>query len=196
VKFLRELTDSVEYDVWREPRTPNMPVDIMCHQHEGLLNCGTLEAALLAQNLAFTVMIKDVEALSDSVMASVKDKLKQQQKTKKLGSGSGFDVSNYQTFNDTTAWVKSLAATYPDLCELMTVGSSFEGREIVGLRVTGSMGTSADKPGFWMDGGLHAREWITTATVSWMLDQVLSLYSSGDASTVAMVDALDMVFGE
>lgn len=143
----------------------------------------------MKSGIDFHVMVKDVENLSNSVMGSI-DVLKREEKK----AGSGFDVSVYQTYNDTTAWVKSLPATYPGVCELLTVGTSYEGREIVGIRVTGSKGTDSTKPGFWMDGGLHAREWITTATVSWMLDQTLSLYASGDAPTVAMVDTLDLVF--
>lgn len=31
------------------------------------------------------------------------------------------------------------------------------------------------KPGIWMDGGIHAREWVSPATVLYMIDQVISI---------------------
>jgi hypothetical protein len=187
VTFLRELVESVDYDVWREPRASGFPVDIMCHKHEGVLSCETLRALLKQQGMNFNVMIADVEEASKNMMTAIEDL--------KVGKPS-FDISNYQNYNDTTAWVNYLAITYSTICELVNVGTSFEGREIVGIRITGSKGTDSNKPGFWLDGGLHAREWITTATVSWMLDKALALYVAGDANTVALVDALDLVFGK
>ena len=46
------------------------------------------------------------------------------------------------------------------------VGTSHEGRAIKALKITGANRANANK-GFWMDGGLHSREWITTATIIW-----------------------------
>ena len=51
-------------------------------------------------------------------------------------------------------WLGSLAQSYGDVCELVEVGASYEGRSIKGLRVTGRGRSAAGKSGFWLDGGL------------------------------------------
>ena len=127
-------------------------------------------------------MIEDIEASARAIRPSKMD--------------AKMDLANYNSYNTTIAWMKDLAEQYSSIAELVEIGTSYEGRELLGIRITGSKtkAKSTTKPGFWMDGGLHAREWITTATVSYMLNEALSRYAAGDSEVTSIVDSLDLLF--
>jgi murein tripeptide amidase MpaA len=177
VILLRNKAQEGSYDVWMEPRAAGIPADFRCSSHMGPRSCESLKLFLKEHNLDFEVMISDIEKLV-SIPSST----------------APFNISAYNTYETTTAWVASLAQNYSDICELVEIGTSYEGRSITGIRITGNKNKGGNKPGFWMDGGLHAREWITTAVVSYMLDETLAGYVNGDANIISIVDELDLFY--
>ena len=71
------------------------------------------------------------------------------------------------------------------------MGSSFEGRTITAVKFTGKgSATNGTKPGLWLDGGIHAREWISPAVNIWMLGQLLSDYGT-DQETTDLIDNVE-----
>jgi len=84
--------------------------------------------------------------------------------------------------------VKTLPAQYPNLVTLINLGNSYEGRELLAVKVTSG---TATKPAVWFDGGLHAREWITVSVTVWMLNQLLADYNR-DPVVTKLVDSLDI----
>jgi len=188
VTALREFAEAGDWDVWQEPRKTGVPVDIMCKpgraiasDHKRDNTCNSLWAKVKDLGLEASVMIEDIDAAAQAIQPSASDAM---------------DLQTYNSYNTTVEWVKDLAEQYSDIAELVNIGTSYEGRELVGIRITGSKSkaTSATKPGFWMDGGLHAREWITTATVSYMLNEALSKYAAGESEVVSIVDSMDLLF--
>jgi len=99
-----------------------------------------------------------------------------------LGASSGFDLSKYHGFDETKSWMASLVEQHSDICEMVTIGTSYEGREIHAIKITGKKNNIA-KRAFWMDGGIHAREWITISTVTYMLSKTLEDYGNDDFIT-------------
>jgi len=87
--------------------------------------------------------------------------------------------------------MKQIASQHSDICEYIEFGTSYEGRTLAAIKITGTSG--ADKKGFWMDGGIHAREWITTATVNYMIDKTLKGYGSDDSVT-RLVDKFNIYY--
>lgn len=67
------------------------------------------------------------------------------------------------------AYLADLANTNP-LVTTKVGGTTGEGREIV--QVTISSDLAANKPVNFFDCNIHAREWITSATCIWIIDQV------------------------
>src|SRR5690242_4206225 len=67
--------------------------------------------------------------------------------------------NRYHDSRDITALFKALAAAYPEYAKLSSLGKSFGGRDMWLLTVTDpSSGDVATKPGFWIDGCIHANE--------------------------------------
>lgn len=163
VHALHKLDDTEEFDFWTEARQVDSPVDIRCTKCEELR---TKLESLGASNVS--VMIPNLQVAIDE--------------ERSLGSGQGFDLGRYHGYDDTKSWMASLVEQYPDICETVSVGTSYEGREIQAIKITGK-NKGAHKRAFWLDGGIHAREWITVSTVTYMLANTLKEYGSDDFIT-------------
>lgn len=63
------------------------------------------------------------------------------------------------TFAETAAYLNEVAKAYPDITRLHTIGKSFLGKDLLLLEITRRQtGEAARKPGYWIDGNLHAGE--------------------------------------
>lgn len=58
-----------------------------------------------------------------------------------------------------------LARSYSSRAATETIGYSSERRELKVFKIGNPSPTGAAKPVIWVDGGIHAREWISPATV-------------------------------
>ncbi|XP_068617982.1 carboxypeptidase B-like isoform X1 [Battus philenor] len=74
----------------------------------------------------------------------------------------------YHRVEDIHGFMDYLAETYPKIISVNTIGKSYEGRNLKVLRI--SDGKPTNKAVF-IDGGIHAREWISPATVTYFINQ-------------------------
>ena len=86
-------------------------------------------------------------------------------------------------------FLRDLQAGYTGNSEIITSGSSVQGRVITGIHIWGS-GGKGSKPAVLIHGTVHAREWITTMTTEYFAWQLLTKYAS-DANIKAVVDKFD-----
>ena len=67
--------------------------------------------------------------------------------------------NKYYTYAGITDLCKKLAAAYPDLVSLGSLGKSYQGRDIHILTISDKKAGNPDfKPGFWIDGNIHSSE--------------------------------------
>jgi murein tripeptide amidase MpaA len=60
--------------------------------------------------------------------------------------------------------------------------------------ITLSTKPNSGKPALWFDGGLHAREWITVPTVTYVADRLLNEYTSGSGNnSTQMLEDFDII---
>ncbi|XP_071538310.1 carboxypeptidase B-like [Panulirus ornatus] len=159
VHYLRGLLLQGNYDFWTEPRAVGHPVDIMVRAFQ----LPQLKKTLSQVGLRYTVKISNVAAL-----------LAKERTTQEAARASGsraMDWTSYHTYQEIMDWLESLAADHPDLCKVENVGSSFEGRTMKMLTL-GKGGPG--KPAIFIDGGIHAREWISPATVTYMINELVT----------------------
>ncbi len=80
-----------------------------------------------------------------------------------------YDVAGLQSV------MRAIHAAYPELTELVVLGTSYEGREIVALEVTNeATGPARDKPAMYIDGNIHGNEVQAGETVlytAWYLTE-------------------------
>ncbi|KAI5778290.1 hypothetical protein EDC01DRAFT_724080 [Geopyxis carbonaria] len=109
-----------------------------------------------------------------------------------LTAAAAVDMSwfnSYHSYADHISYLSALVAQYPANTELITAGTSYEGRPITGVHIFGS-GGKGSKPAVIWHGTVHAREWITTMEVEFMAYTLLSSYTNS-TSIRALVDSYD-----
>merc|ERR1712226_1521374 len=53
------------------------------------------------------------------------------------------------------------------------IGKSYEGRALRVAKISKPQNSSVSKPAVWIDGGIHAREWVSPAATTWMLKELV-----------------------
>nr|XP_003704787.1 PREDICTED: zinc carboxypeptidase-like [Megachile rotundata] len=81
----------------------------------------------------------------------------------------GFDWLGYHRLDVIYQWMESLATQHPKIVTSITGGSSYEGRSIKGVKLSYKEGN----PGIFIEGGIHAREWISPAVVTYILNELI-----------------------
>ena len=66
----------------------------------------------------------------------------------------------YHAYDEHVQYFEGLQALFPDNSELISSGTSYEGRDLFGIHLWGDAGPG--KPAVLYHGTVHAREWITT----------------------------------
>lgn len=98
--------------------------------------------------------------------------------------------ANYQTLENIHTYMDDMAKAYPNLVTTEVIGRSFERRPMKIWKI-GAMSSmlrdgSTAKPVMFLDGGIHAREWVSPATVMFMGDQLVRQYGNDSKITEAM----------
>lgn len=140
---------------------------------------------LLIGDLTVVAEAQQLEAIYGSVLEKQKSRL----------DAEGIDpfFSNYRSYDDINEKLADLADSYPDLASIFTLnGVTWENRTIKGLVLTSNVKSYKDKPVIYFNGGIHAREWISSATVMYLLYRFLSTYSS-DTLSKYILDNMQIV---
>ena len=106
--------------------------------------------------------------------------------------------TNYQPLYVIEPWMRLFASLYTSHVRLIKIGVSYEGRNILGLRV-GVHPTNNENPDppkrkiVLITGGAHAREWISTSTVNYLAFSLFTGYGKVQSITKLLED-FDFVF--
>ena len=94
----------------------------------------------------------------------------------------------YYDFAELTEQLQALAAAYPRLATLRSIGRSFGGRDVWLLEITNpDTGPGASKPGYYLDAQIHAEEHATSAVALYAIHQLLTDYGR-DEEVTRLVD--------
>ncbi|XP_065315135.1 carboxypeptidase B-like [Gordionus sp. m RMFG-2023] len=84
-------------------------------------------------------------------------------------SMTSFDFEYYPRMAEVYYWFEFLAEKYPKLVTIIDIGESYEGRRMKILKI--GRDTGSKKPAFFVDGGIHAREWPTVTTAMYFISR-------------------------
>ncbi|KAI6182508.1 ShKT domain-containing protein [Aphelenchoides bicaudatus] len=184
LQFLQSIyLNSTLYDFWKEPTQLEDTADIMVR--EPLLD--DFKNQLNKHNLTYKTIIDDVQSL---IQRRTNESLRRRPTHFDPSFRRvNFNLARYHSFADMINYLNGLAINYPDRVQVQPIGTTHEGRQIPLIKIGTRNGNTA-KPAIWIDGGIHAREWVSPAAVLYFIDQLVTEY---DTSPVIrqFVDQLD-----
>ena len=90
-------------------------------------------------------------------------------------------------FPELTEILEALAATYPNLLELSSIGKSFEDRDLWLCTITNAAtGPHDEKPAIWIDANIHATELTGSTAALYLVNKLLTQYGHDDTVTRAV----------
>lgn len=82
-----------------------------------------------------------------------------------------FEWKHYYRYKDIYNWLKDLHNLYPKKTELIKFGKTYEGRDLVAFKINLSL---QPRSTIIIEGGIHAREWISPAVVTYLINSILN----------------------
>lgn len=173
--FLRGLDKrgDIKIDFWKEPSHLFQAVDIEVSEEDFL----TLSSLLEANGIEFKVQIDDVQKLIERELETV-------------GARSGEWHSQYHNLEEINSKLNDVRYSYSRMTSIISLGRSHEGREMRAIQIKGKY--RYNKPVFFIECGIHAREWVSPATCMYIIDQITQKYGR-DSSVTALLDKMDFI---
>ncbi|CAG9789474.1 unnamed protein product [Diatraea saccharalis] len=81
-----------------------------------------------------------------------------------------FSWDYYHSLEDIYQWMTDLTLKYQENVEVITIGNSTEGRDILALEVMNGIG----KKQVLIEGGIHGNEWISVEFVTYLANQLIN----------------------
>lgn len=166
-------------DVWSYPTLPNVEVDV----HAKKESLQEIENDLHEMNI-------DYSSADLNEMAAQEEKSNMEEKVMFANShhaAGAFDYQGYNGYDDIVRELKRLASTN-QFASTFEVGRTYENRTLIGLKISND--PTKTKPVVWVDGGIHAREWISPATSMYFIKMVLE--NPIETLTKSVLDKFDI----
>uniref|UniRef100_A0A8C5QRZ5 Carboxypeptidase A1 n=1 Tax=Leptobrachium leishanense TaxID=445787 RepID=A0A8C5QRZ5_9ANUR len=181
VDLVRELEnlEHLKLDFWRAPTTFFYPIDVRVP----FFSLQAVKVYLESNNINYSIMIDDLQGLLDEeqrdmwIGRSMED----------TRSTNSFNYAAYHSFDSISTFINNLVAENPGFVSKIVIGNSYQGRPLNVLRFS----TGSNRPAFWIDTGIHSREWVTQATGVWLAKKIVTDYGR-DASLTNTLNRLDI----
>ncbi|KAI6207642.1 Carboxypeptidase B [Aphelenchoides besseyi] len=213
---LRRLSDE-KLDFWLDSRRPGQFSDVMISQ--SALNETNFLQYLHDNQLDYKLNIPNVQKLIDKENNYVSEKRRSHsdknpelraferrlrdspmfQNAKFVGHGRSFEkvgelkaqysFGEYGSYTAMMRYMRAIEFYYPHIARLVRLGTSHEGRPIEGLKI-GYPVANTTKRVFWIDGNIHAREWASSHSVLFIINQLIAGYGK-DSQITHYVDNMN-----
>jgi hypothetical protein len=173
-RAVMEAIEPLSPDVWTHRVVPLRPVDLRLSPEQF--------ARFLELGLEHRVIVDDLQVVVDAERA-------------RIAARSGRDdvewYEEYRTLDEYWTRWRAIVDANPDVAQLSVIGQSLEGRDMPGIVLNGN--GREGKPVLVINACQHAREWVSPAATTYMIEQLVSGYGS-DARITRLLDELEWVF--
>ncbi|KAL5279425.1 hypothetical protein ACFFRR_003814 [Megaselia abdita] len=117
-----------------------------------------LEPFLKSANISSEILIDNIQEIIDE----------EEEKTKAEGESFGWD--RYHSYESIQKFIDGVIEDHQDVVTPFIIGKSYEGRDIRGIKISYKEGNR----GIFLESNIHAREWITSATCTFFINELLT----------------------
>lgn len=163
---------------WKDPSRVGVPVDIMVPSSKHT----QFEELLADRNLNYMITIHDVQKLIEE---------RERPRTRTSADPSSFDrkmlddssdvpfydFQHYYPYEHMRLYMREIEKRFPEMAKVYTVGFTVENRPIEMIKI-GYPLNKRGKKSVWIDAGIHAREWPSSTTAIYFMQQLVSKYKS------------------
>lgn len=155
VRHLEEIERiSDSYTFIKGATRQNRPVSVIVAPHK----FAEFSNFLIRENLSFEIVHDNLqEHIDDEVLVQTR-------------ANEDFGWRAYYPLENIYNWLDTIVSKYPKQATAIVAGRTYEGREIRGVKLSYKSGN----PGIFIEGGIHAREWISPATATFLLNTLLT----------------------
>ncbi|KAG7523761.1 carboxypeptidase B [Solea senegalensis] len=176
VTLIKELAQKIEVDFWRPENPELVTIDIDVDIRVPAIYLDMVNTLLQQSEMEHEILIEDVQAAVEA-----------QEDTGP--SPRAHSYTKYNSWDKIQAWINSIASSNSNLISRQVIGNTYEGRPMNLLKL--GKKSSSSKPAIFMDCGIHAREWISTAFCQWFVKEALSTYGQ-DQQMTSLLDQMDV----
>ncbi|HWS33425.1 MAG TPA: M14 family metallopeptidase [Actinoplanes sp.] len=97
----------------------------------------------------------------------------------------------YHDYAETIAEINTVVAAYPAIARKQVLGKSYEGRDIVAVKISDNVATDENEPEVLYDANHHAREHLTAEQALYLLGQFTKTYAT-DTRVKNVVDTREI----
>jgi len=142
-------------DVWATNKIDSW-ADVMIHKD------------LLSNYLA---LYPQNEMVFDNVQTEVDRHLEENQKASEAAVGKPYAFTYFPTLAQLNTWLTQMENAHPTRAKRISLGNSNGGTDIRGIQ----LGTEPNAPLFFIHCTIHAREWISTTTCAYIIEELLTV---------------------
>ncbi|XP_065211305.1 carboxypeptidase B-like [Planococcus citri] len=134
----------------------------------------TIKEDLKERGVEFSVINHNIEQVIADQRVDLNASEIQRPKDNK---GTKFTWTRYHSYDEILDYMDYLQMTFPNYVKIITIGKSFEGRDLKVIRISsGRFSDGSAKPAAWIDGGMRAREWISIVVALFVARQLTENY--------------------
>ncbi|XP_057667015.1 carboxypeptidase B-like [Diorhabda carinulata] len=169
IKVLTNLRDENHISMWGGNRTA---IDILVKPN----SLRTVEEAFKEKQINFDVIIQDLQKAIDEENNPIQENTDRQ--------GHRLTWNSYHRSQDIHDFLRYINDTCHEICSVKTIGYSVQKRPIILVKI--SNGNPSNKA-VWIDGGIHAREWISPAVVTYII-KYLTVHFESEPNYMQNID--------
>ncbi|KAI9553884.1 hypothetical protein GHT06_019154 [Daphnia sinensis] len=170
-QFILDIKDEYELELWNERRLARDPMDVLVPPQSQT----GLKFKLAEHKISYVVVISNLQTAIDNQKTNVN------RTTSNSKAAYNMDWISYHRLIDIYNFMTYLNTTYPKLVQLTQIGTSYEKRPLYVLRISNSS-SPGTRPAIWIDGGFHAREWISPAVATYIIQQLVEVPANAKLS--------------
>uniref|UniRef100_A0A8D2Q6U2 Peptidase M14 domain-containing protein n=1 Tax=Varanus komodoensis TaxID=61221 RepID=A0A8D2Q6U2_VARKO len=164
VTFLKDLASSVQPDFWHPPSVHHIAVQT------------DVDFRVSAEQANYVQMMLEQNKMKHEIIVhNLQEEIENQ-----LDGGKHFRekyrYTRYNEWEKIASWTEKMATNYPKLVSRIQIGKTYEERPMYLLK-------SGKKKVIFMDCGIHAREWISSAFCQWFVMQAVRTYGNDKVMT-------------